>query len=157
MKKRTYKREDMIELNETNVAKIFTECLAENNPSEQAVIQKSFSTNPNVPRISFASEKIRENKEKIHYMYGQLYYRMTFDFQPGYLPLTGGCIKYDESLWTKNQNSLFAFYYLGVAALVIKKFLRDNNTEYISNNRTVPTLSPNDPHFEEWSKTVIEE
>ena len=156
MNKRTYKREDMIDLNEANVAKIFTECLAENNPSEQAIKQVSFSMNPNVPKVTFSNKMAAANMEKINYMYGQLLHRAEYG-PPNYgmLSFSEGCIKYDQTIWAKNKNVLFAFYYLGSATVVLEPFLNNGKATLYDYDYTIPTLSPNDPNFEEWSKTVI--
>ena len=90
-------------------------------------------------------------------MYGQLMY--TFLAQKSKLPLSlsAGCITYNKEVWTKDQNVLFALYYLGTAELQIFKFDEERETQIVSPNKTIPTLSPNDPRFEAWSKTVIEE
>jgi len=154
---RKYKREDAIELNEENVISIYQDCLATDETHPDDLKTVSFAASPNVPKVSMDGRKLSENSERIHYLYGQLYYT-HFEFEELIIFTPSiGCMSYTKKAWTSNQSVLFAFYYLGVGSRSIALFNPDSHTRIVHHDITIPTLSPNDPAFAEWAKEHIED
>ncbi len=157
METRLYKKEDVIELNEQNVMQIFQDCLMNENTPKENLLEYRFADNPNVPLSKFDYYKLKENKNKLEYLVGQLFY--THNLRDNYVTFTTsvGAVNYKNEAWTKNPNVLYAFYYLTTSQLVISQFTPSGITRIIDTKSTIPTLSPNDPEFAEWSKTHIEQ
>ena len=155
---RKYKLEDAIELNEENIINLYQDCLASEETDPDYLRTVSFAMSPNVPKVSFDDKKIYENAEKINYLYGQLYFTHFCFEEPLSFNPSIGCMDYNKKPWTKEQSILFAFYYLGVSNYTIALFNNSNSvTRIVKNDVTIPTLSPNDPKFEEWAKVHIED
>jgi len=148
-----------IELNEENVLKIYNDCLMKkklsNFLSSDLLPVKIFtkeSCGKDSPEIYFSKSKIKEYKEAMEYMYGQLYevhhgeHTITGD---KFLKPDGGFLNYKNQRWTSDQKTLMSFYYLGVAAIVIMPFIIDPFTNQLGVDLIdiVPTLSPNDPNY----------
>lgn len=148
-----FKKEDIIDLNEQNVQKIFAYCLANNKTAPSNTLKSSFFNNEtpgNIPDMNFDKLKLAETSNRILYMLGQLH---SLHNQNTVLIVTEGFKKYDGTNWTQNKVALFALYYLGTAASVLPSFkylpLSKNYASPISNFKHIlkPTLSPNDPNF----------
>ena len=154
---RKYKREDAIELNEQNVMQIFQDCLMTENTPKENLVECRFADNPNVPLGKFDYYKLEENINKLEYLVGQLLY--THNLKDNYVTLTtsAGAVNYKNEAWTKNPNVLYAFYYLTTSSMVIREFSSDGKTFIAHTERTIPSLSPNDPAFAEWAKEHIED
>ena len=148
-----FKKEDMIDLNEQNVQRLFAYCLANNTtPSENIIKRNFFDENEkvNIPDMTFDKAKTRQVAKSICYMLGQLY---SVHDGTSHMLATDGFKKYDGTNWTQNKVTLFALYYLGDATETFPKFEYftplKNYTSPLSNYRYFlkPTLSPNDPNF----------
>ena len=159
MERKKFKKEDVIELTEANVVSIYNECLATKETPVQNIIHAKFSKSPHVPEVHFDYTKIHSNREKLKYLLGQLSYTHKFDpknpYDLDFKPSTG-CVNYKNQPWTKNQKILGLFYYLEQGARTISIFNKLNETYLDEDSEIIPTLSPRDPKFAEWSKQFIE-
>lgn len=140
-----------IELNEENVLTIYNNCLAKENNSKNSdllptrIFTKE-SCGKDSPEIIFKKSKIEEYSSSIEYLYGQL---LSVHHSLPYLQPSNGFIDYTVKHWTKENSTLMAFYYLGVANITIMPFILDKKTKQLSTDLfgILPTLSPNDPNF----------
>ena len=150
-----FKKEDMIDLNEQNVQRLFAYCLADNaTPSENIVKSNFFEDNSNVsiPVMNFDKAKVAQVTNKLLYLMGQL---KAVHMRTATMIATDGLQKYDGTNWTQNKVTLFALYYLGDISSLLPKFTyypHLNNFALPLNLKShllKPTLSPNDPNFKE--------
>ena len=97
--------------------------------------------------INFDKPKLAENYKKIQYMFGQLevVHKNISTLSPD-----NSSMKYDGSEWNSEDVSLMQLYYLAIAAHLTLRFFPQTKTMPIFLDRTVPTLSPNDPNFPAW-------
>ena len=145
-----FKNEDMLDLNEQNIKKIFKTCLATKETKDPVksdfLLEKSKVPMPN---IIFSKEKLKENLVAIHYLLGQLH---SVHAEHEKLLLLDGFKKYDGTNWTTDKSTLFMLYYLGtsVGAIPLFKPLLERRTFTSSIHGQLhlkATLSPNDPKF----------
>ena len=148
-----FKKEDMIDLNEQNVQKIFAYCLANNKTPASNILEKNFFsyiTPGNVPKMKFDKEKLSESSKKILYMVCQL---SAIHEKRAELSITEGFKKYDGTNWTQNKIALFALYYLATTTSFFPEFeylpISKDFFSCIADFKDIlkPTLSPNDPNF----------
>ena len=157
---RKYKREDAIELNEENVVSLYRDCLATPDTPEGNSHRSNFIYSDKMPDIQLDYEKIKQNRGKVSFLYGQLYYTHLIHRENDELTslsMSQGVVNYKSEAWTQNQSILFALYYLGVASSVIETFDPRGKTYPYNYDSLVPTFSPNDPAFTEWAKVHIED
>ena len=65
--------------------------------------------------------------------------------------LQEGFLRYDDTFWTKDYDTLFKLYSLGLATNCLTPFV--STEEFITTaaiDECVPTLYPNDPNFQSW-------
>ena len=150
-----FKKEDMIDLNEQNVQRLFAYCLADNATPSENIIKSNFfekDSGVDIPNMSFDKEKLVQQTEAICYLFGQL---NSIHKGQSNMIATDGLKKYDGTNWTQNKVALFALYYLGGSITVLPKFryFSPFNTfaSHIGRRSHIlkPTLSPNDPNFKE--------
>ncbi len=98
--------------------------------------------------LYFDIKKLKENASTIHYLFGQLedVHKRTFRVSP-----QSASIRYDGTVWTKDNGLLMEFLYLGRASDVNTPFFKKAQLASISST-LVPTLSPKDPNFDTWYK-----
>ena len=60
-----------------------------------------------------------------------------------------GFINYKNQPWTKDNGTLMALYYLGVASRILPVFRKIPNSNQIASTtkEVIPSYSPNDPNF----------
>ena len=151
-----YKREEMLDLNEENVKKIFAYCVATPQTLTDNIRRSSFfspSCNVKMTKMNFDKIRLKKVRNSINYMLGQLKpvhsHSLLMSLQEGYR-------KYDNTLWTENKITLFSLYFLGTATIQLPHFEHSiNNPQNFDSpiNRQIelkPTLSPNDPNFKKW-------
>ncbi len=148
-----FKKEDMIDLNEQNVQKLFAYCLANNSTPTENITKRNFfkeNSQANIPDMAFDKTKISKILKTVCYLLGQLY---PVHNGTANMLATDGFKKYDGTNWTQNRLALFALYYLGDATETLPKFEYfpplKNYTSPIDKYAHIlkPTLSPNDPNF----------
>lgn len=148
-----FKKEDMIDLNEQNVQKIFAYCLANNKTNSNNIVKANFfgdTEKVDIPTINFDNERITKFTNTINYLLGQL---ASVHRGNSNMLATDGFQKYDGTNWTQNRIALFALYYLGSAVALLPDFIYlDSYKNYVSpisdfKHILKPTLSPNDPNF----------
>ena len=150
-----YDRSEMLDLNEENVKKVFTYCLATNQTPKNNIRVYSFFSDEckvNVPKIPFDETKLNEMNQTILYLLGQFENLHT---KNGLLFLSDGFKKYDGTTWTTDKMALFSLYYLGVATQNLPRFIPSRipnqfDTILAKIPYLKPTLSPNDSNFEKW-------
>ena len=152
-----YKREEMLDLNETNVKKIFKYCLATAETTKSNIRSFTFfndKCNVNVPKIPFDANKLDEMNHTILYLLGQF---ANLHTKNDLMLLQDGFKKYDSTTWTSDRMALFSLYYLGVATQNFPSFIPSRMpNEFVTILSQLPylkpTLSPNDPNFEKWCR-----
>ncbi|MCD7882040.1 MAG: hypothetical protein LUG47_10365 [Clostridiales bacterium] len=142
-----------IDLNERNVQKIFERCLADENTTEKSVanlFSRAFGySEKEEDWVYFDKNKIKEEKQSILYLYGQLYAWHHLPQDQDYV-LTPGSVskKYTGELWSRNSGILAEFLYLGRAIYTITPFIKESGSVMFIHFHN--PLSPNDPKFPEW-------
>ena len=152
-----YKREDMLDLNEENVKKLFTYCLAtKETPKSNLWVSSFFSDDCNVTvsKMPFDYNKLQEKNLAIRYLLGQF---KNVHSNRNLMALSDGFQKYDGTSWTSNKMALFSLYYLGCATFNFPRFspsIRPSHFDTVLTEIPTlhPTLSPNDPYFEKWCR-----
>lgn len=152
-----YKREEMLDLNEENVKKLFTYCLAtKQTPKSNIRIFGIFSDNcdVNVPKMPFNNDKLEEKRLVIRYLLGQF---KSLHKKDNIMFLSDGFEKYDGTTWTNNKMALFSLYYLGCATQNFPAFwpseIPNQFSTILKKVPTLqPTLSPNEPNFDKWCR-----
>lgn len=148
-----FKKEDMIDLNEQNVQKIFAYCLANQQTNPDNIVKANFfekTENVNIPHMNFDKTRLFQFSNPISYLLGQLH---SVHSGKSNMTATDGFKKYDGTNWTQNKVALFALYYLGTASASLPQFIYldalKNYASPISDFKDIlkPTLSPNDPNF----------
>ena len=143
-----FKNEDMLDLNEQNIKKIFKTCLATKETKDPVksdfLLEKSKVPMP-PPRLPTTLLPV----VAIHYLLGQLH---SVHAEHEKLLLLDGFKKYDGTNWTTDKSTLFMLYYLGtsVGAIPLFKPLLERRTFTSSIHGQLhlkATLSPNDPNF----------
>ena len=152
-----YHRENMIDLNEENIRSIFSDCIA----TEQTPVEDIISTNfissdiqTPIPSIQLSRSRLSENGLTMAYLTGQLdnVHSRKLDFH-----VNDGFKKYDGSYWTQDKMAVFSLYYLSCVIGVLPFFKPSPSLKtfvsFLNENPLLkPTLSPDDPYFEEWAK-----
>lgn len=152
-----YKREEMLDLNEDNVKKLFVYCSATKNTDRENLTTISFfsaNCNVNVPKLHFNQSRLEEKRFVIRYLLGQL---ENLHNNKKLMFLSDGFKKYGGKPWTSNKMALFSLYYLGCASqnlpyFEMSKIPNNFDTLLSSIPYLLPTLSPNDPNFEKWCR-----
>ena len=148
-----FRKEDMIDLNEQNVQKLFAYCLANDQTDPQNIVKANFfeiTENVNIPTMKFDKTKLLQISRKLSYMLGQL---KAFHIGTASMIITDGFQKYDGTNWTQNKVALFALYYLGTITALLPQFTYYSSLNNFASplnlnaNLVKPTLSPNDPNF----------
>ena len=153
-----YNRENMIDLNEENVRSIFSDCIATEQTPVDDIISTSFIASDiqtPIPSIQLSRSTVNQNYLKLLYLTGQLdnVHRENFTFR-----INDGFKKYDGSYWTQDKMAVFSLYYLSCVTNALPYFkpsptLKTFVSDLGENVLLKPTLSPNDPNFEEWAKS----
>lgn len=152
-----------IELNQKNVLEIYKKCLIskENigkDPADE-VRTKVFtveSCGKDSPEVIFSKQKLLEFRPHIKYLLGQL--KVTHESVKAFtLPM--GFINYKDEPWTKDNTTLMALYYLGVAANIMPQFAKTPHASNIaSTTKSLPfRWSPEDPACEAMVKAIEDE
>lgn len=149
----TFKKEEMLDLNETNVKRIMQYCLAtKETPKEKIRVFTFFSDecNVNIPKMPFDDDRLMEKRNTILYMLGQF---ANLHNGKNIMYVSDGFKKYDGTTWTTDKMALFSLYYLGAATQNFPKFTTSDVPNLFDTLLTKkpflkPTLSPNDPHFD---------
>ena len=152
-----YKREEMLDLNETNVKNLLKYCMATKETPQNNIRSFTFVSDEceaNIPKMPFDKEQLDEKEGAICYLFGQL---LNLHTGNNLIFLFDGLKKYDGTTWTSDKMALFSLYYLGVATQTIPGFTPSrvpNQVSMILTNQAYlkPTLSPNDPNFEKWCR-----
>lgn len=142
-----FRNEDILDLNEENIKKLFAYCLAAKDANPENVMPMIFierGSAYNVPEIYFLTDRIKEKSNTILYLLGQL--KVVHD-KSLIMSLTDGFFKYDGTIWTQNKMLLFALYYMGNATRCFPLFhVNDDGVFALLADypELEPTLSPDD-------------
>ena len=152
-----YHRENMIDLNEENVRNIFYNCIATEQTPVEDIISTTFiesDIQTPIPSIQLSRITVNNNYLKLLYLVGQLenVHKVNFTFR-----INDGFKKYDGSYWTQDKMAVLSLYYLSCVTNVLPYFkpspvLKTFVSDLSENVLLKPTLSPDDPYFEEWAK-----
>ena len=139
------------ELNQASVLEVYKACLVAKedtgkNPDDE-VRTKVFtveSSGKDAPEVIFSKERLSRYEVDIKYLLGQL--KVTHDRMEAFtLPM--GFINYKNEPWTKDNTTLMALYYLGVAGQNMPLFTKIPNSNNVTSSLQLvrPSVSPNDP------------
>ena len=155
-----------IELTEGNVNSIYDRCLATEKTSKEDIVGKYlFTKNAGFEDDSglfyMSKTQLQNNRSEILYLLGQLYdIHVTDD---GFIYLKNFSLNYNKLPWFETskvdevQKTIFNLISLGTAAEnergcpLISNIIRDKAACMAA--EIMPTLSPNDPKFEEWANS----
>ena len=145
-----FNNDDILDLNEESIKKLFTHCTATKDSNPENVISTNFvekSSGYTIPDMYFLKDRIKNKSNTILYLLGQL--KPVHSLSP-IMSLSDGFYKYDNTIWTKNKMLLFSLYYMGSAADIFPQF--GNSSKGLiallaDFPELKPTLSPNDPNF----------
>ena len=150
-----YNRNEIWDLNEENVKRIFNFCRATKETPKDKILMASFITEDvpfDIPKVPLNRDNIRVMRPAINYIFGQLNFIHSRKLE---MKLADGFKKYDGTDWTANKALLFSLYYLGCSSAVLSFFVlnpysKDIVSQMLKTPNLTPTLSPNDPDFEKW-------
>lgn len=143
---------DYLDLNQENVLSIYKDCQIPKedigkNPLDEyrTKIFTIESCGKDSPEMVFSKSKIFLQSYNIAHLLGQL--KVSHDGATFSLPM--GFINYKNEPWTKDNGTLMALYYLGVASDFIPIFKKMTNSDKIISTAVyvVPTFSINDPNY----------
>ena len=137
-----------IDLNEGNVQAIFERCLATKESTETngiILFRKSKGYSEDSTPVIFDMIKIKENKQTIEFLYGQLQMMHEYD---SHLTPQKAQKKYDGTLWTQDGSISMQFLCLGNIINAFPSFLAQINSTVLLLNES--TISPKDPAFPAW-------
>lgn len=152
-----YHRENMIDLNEENVRNILNYCLATEETPEEDIISTTFIKSDfqtPIPSIQLSRSRLSEYSLTIYHLTGQL---DNVHSGKSVFHINDGFKKYDGSYWTQDKMAVFSLCYLSCVTNVLPYFkpspaLKTFVSHLTENPFLQPTLSPDDPNFEEWAK-----
>ncbi|MBQ3532409.1 MAG: hypothetical protein IJA51_01765 [Oscillospiraceae bacterium] len=141
-----------LELNERNVKILFKKCLPNgDNPAEEvclARVLKSEYCGKESEIIRLSKNNLLERKSMIQYLFGQI---KAFHRDSSAFALQEGFLRYDGTAWTKDYDTLFKLYCMGLATASISDFAANKDIiGSIKSPDCIPTLSPKDSEFSEW-------
>lgn len=141
--------QEPLDLNSENVSNLATLCAADQSSKSVYPISlqlKEFGFPKDSKALYFDVTRLKENIPNIFYLLGQLDV-IHRNFHA--LPLKDSLIKYDKSYWSTDKSSPIVLLHLGIAAKAMNH--PDAKTKScILSPEIIPTLSPNDPNFEQW-------
>lgn len=141
-----------IDLNEANIKKIFSACIATSKNIEDNVgamlFSKRFGYKENSRPIFFDKETLEFYRNSIRFLFGQL--KIVHDGET-YITPSSVSKKYTGEIWTNDSGIIMQFLHLGSAVGNIPQFDATKNNSAILGFRN-KTLSPYDPNFAEWYK-----
>lgn len=133
-------------LTEETVEKLFKECGLKEGKNN-LIKANLFMHNQEYFTI-FNTNSIIDNLLNIHYLFGQLKNAHT---QTRFFDFKQAVFTYQNTAWTKDTDKLLMFIQLGIVAGTITPI--DDTTKQIEMTTELdPTVSPDDPNFEEWYK-----
>lgn len=141
-----------LELNERNVQTLFKRCLLdENNPSGECYPVQVL--NPQLcgrssELIKLSKDNVESYAETIRYLLGQI---KAFHGSNDTFALQEGFMRYDGTIWTKDYDTLFKLYSMGISTVSISNFsLYKDVICSVKSSKCISTLSPKDPNYQEW-------
>lgn len=141
--------QEPLDLNSENVHKLAKICGATQNSKFVYNIifqQRKLGYPKDSTPITFDADIMDEYAPTIFYLFGQLH---TIHNNFHTLPIKDILKKYDRTIWGNDKVTPLYLLHLGIAAKVINPPDAKTNCCILSPDVT-PTLSPNDPNFEQW-------
>lgn len=144
---------DYLDLNQENVLRLYKECLVlkediGKNPYDEyrTRIFTTKTCGKDSPEIVFSNSKITLYSYEIAHLLGQL---KVSHAEHKAFTLAMGFIDFNNQPWTKDNATLMALYYLGVASGFMPQFKKlPNSNELISTTFDVTKTYPkNHPNF----------
>lgn len=143
------------ELKQESVLEIYKACVIAKedvgkNPDDE-IKTKVFTVKTcgkDSPEVTFSKKQISQYTDHIKYLLGQL--KVVHDrVQSFTLPM--GFVNYQNQPWTKDNTTLMALYYLGVANRCLPQFARIPDSNHVASNLQLirPSVSPSDPVCEQ--------
>ena len=147
------KKKDYLDLNQENVLSTYKDCLIPKedigkDPTKECAtkIFTQETCGKDSPEVVFSREKILSNYYNIKHLLGQL--KVAHVDNP-FFTLPMGFINFEDKPWTKDNTTLMALYYLGVASRSIPEFSKAPNSDklFTSAALIIPTYPKNHPNF----------
>ncbi|MBQ9031973.1 MAG: sel1 repeat family protein [Parasporobacterium sp.] len=147
-------RQEIWDLKEENVDRIFKECIDNENMGDDLCVdyelfeQKNQKGDQGKAHINLVKQHVYASI--IQYMCGQL---KAFHSSIGQvMSFDDGMTDYQNNVWTNDEDTLIKFYALGIANEYISKFfiLRDRTLVAKRNPGIIPTYFTGDPGYPEW-------
>ncbi len=132
------------DLNDSNVQTLFNRVLAtekSENPIGLGLYTDDISSN-----IPFDADMLKKNYKTIQYIFGQV---KAVHEQKRVMDITELVIKYDDTVWTTNKETLMKFMYLIISSRFITALDKGDNRVALLPTAKM-TLSPSDSNFESW-------
>lgn len=137
-------------LSSSSVNETFKACVADQDSTEviKCVLFKKSNGFPQDSRPIFFDKKLLEKRiPKLEFMLGQL--KDVHD-QQTQTNTTSIKIKYDNTIWAKNNQALLEFLHMCYAANLISPIQqKDSSIQFLTT--LYPTVSPVDPKYFDWS------
>ena len=143
-----------LELNESNVSKLYKRCLADESELNNlnlyytSQVLKPTYTGRSSEIVKLSKEKVNANTQTIQFLLGQI---KNFHSTSTAIALQEGFLKYDNTIWTQNYDTLFQLYHLALSNASISDFVLSGNVIGATKSPScIPTISPKDPNYQEW-------
>lgn len=147
----------IVDLNEGEVQSIYNRCLAteeEKKSFDKRIILQILQpdlTKRESEEVILSSQQVDKNNLIIKFLLGQI---KNIHENNSAIGLQEGFIKYDNTVWTKDYDTLFKLYCLSQSCGWLSEFTSlPTNSSIISAikaSNCTPTLSPKDPNFTAW-------
>ena len=147
------KKLDYLDLNQENVLSIYKDCLMPKEdigrePNKECAVKifTKETCGKDSPEVVFSRVKILLNHYNITHLFGQL--KIAHVENP-FFTLPMGFINFDDKPWTKDNTTLMALYYLGVASRIIPEFSKapDSDRLFSSAALIIPLFPKGHPNF----------
>ena len=138
-----------LDLNAESVKNIYLACRPTSETKELYRIifqQKALGFPDDSTPLLLDAKAVETNLSNIFYLFGQL---KSIHLQYPFLPIKDILKKYDNTFWTKDKSAPMYLMHLGIAAGAMMPPTAETKSAFVGND-ILPTLSPNDPDFQNW-------
>lgn len=131
-------------LTDSNVQAAFNRVLATDDTKRP--IHLGLYNDDNSTDIRFDLDAFEKNYKTIQYIFGQV---KAVHEQKRVMDITELVIKYDDTVWTTNKETLMKFMYLIISSRFITALKKGDSRVAVLSSAKM-TLSPSDSNFETW-------
>lgn len=143
-----------IELKDRSVRVLFKKCIpSEGTHSVESALlfTRAFGYHKDQDPVFFDTDKLKENKEYILFLIGQL--RESHNPESNILKIEDAVFRYDGTIWTNDKETMMKLLYLGVAPSIqaISPLKYPDHFAW-KDMKLLSTLAPSDPNYYSWLK-----